>query len=65
MGVATKANKRTLFVTFVNRTKRFEAYSSQFIADIRLIGYAYELLRYLGVEIWRFSWGNNYACVWL
>ena len=33
MGVATMANKRTLFVTFVDCTKRFKAYSSQFVAD--------------------------------
>ena len=27
------ANKRTLFVMFVDGAKQFEAYSSQFIAD--------------------------------
>ena len=33
MGVATMANKMTLFVTFVDRAKQFEAHSSQFFAD--------------------------------
>ena len=30
MRVATMANKETLFVTFMDRNKRFEAHSSQF-----------------------------------
>ena len=32
MGVAMMANKAMLFVTFVDRAKRFEAHSSQFFA---------------------------------
>ena len=33
MGVATMADKKMLFVTFVDRIQRFEAHSSQFVAD--------------------------------
>ena len=33
MGVATMANKKTLFVTFVDRAERLEAHSTQFVAD--------------------------------
>ena len=33
MGVAIMANKKTLFVTFVDCDKRFRAHSSQFVAD--------------------------------
>ena len=36
--------------------ERFEVHSSQFFRWFQLIGYAYESLRCLHVEIWRFSW---------
>ena len=51
MGVVMLANKKkTLLVTLVDCAKQFETHSS------RLIGYTYELLRCLDVEIWQFSW---------
>ncbi len=50
VGVAMMGNKKTLFVTLVDRIPRFETLKQVF----RLIHCAYELLRCLDLEIWWF-----------
>ena len=51
IGVAIVANKKALFVTLVDPVPEFDVPVS---CRIRLICCAYELLRYLHLEMWRF-----------
>ena len=58
MGVATMANKNTLFVTLVGRATQFKAVRLA-SRQIQQICRAYVLLRCLHVEIGDFSVDNN------
>ena len=54
MGMVTVANKRTLFVTFMDHAKWFKVHSSQFVADFNWLIALTNCS--IDVEIWGFSW---------
>jgi hypothetical protein len=58
IGVVTMSNQKALFVTLVDHVPQFEAVFRQ----APLIRCAYESLRCLNLEIWRF-WGPQMMCV--
>ena len=54
MGVATMANKKDPICDIHGPCQTIQSTLKLVFRRFRLIGYAYKLLRYLDVEIWRF-----------